>query len=343
MQACRKSHHIWLFHINNTKRVAGSQKDHSYEHFFILDLATSSGRVEQNRNDPTNKQVKRRKTTTKVTAIAPKQQTTLPTYQQGLNLWGASNQGAFLMSPLTNSLFPQVSMPTAQLMQTNTFNQMGKGVQPIYQQQPQQMSPADNQNSISQKMLNLMQIVDAKMNALSQIDRKLDFIIHSFSMPRQQTLETPNFTIETDQVARSFEQMAAQIDDPGQATRLLTTSEPLAERVNYKRGSISPGDPIPDSVLEEAYKASVSRRNLAKNLVFMVFTPEELRGRNCSGRVYGKGLPKERLDQRKLHSVKIATFKKYPCDPTELDLIWQRECIKAIDKAIRSRALSNKL
>ena len=251
------------------------------------------------------------------------------------------------MSPLATGLFPQVSMPTAQLMQSNTLTQVGKGLQPIYQpgppQQQQQTSQVETQSNANQKLLNLLQIVDAKMNALSQIDRKLDFIVHNLSLPRQQSLETPNFSIETNQVARSFEQIAAQIEDPNQAARLLATTEPLSEQMDFKHGSLSSGDPIPDSILEEAYKASVSRRNLAKNLVFLVFSPDELRGRNCSGRVYGKGLPKERLNQRKLHSVKIATFKKYPCDPTEMDLIWQRECIKAIDKAIRSRALSNKL
>ena len=247
------------------------------------------------------------------------------------------------MSPLTTGLFPQVSMPTAQLMPTNTY-QMGRGVQPVYQQTAQQtQSQTDNQSSLNQKLLNFMQMTDAKMSSLSQIDRKLDFIIHSLSMPRQPPIDTSNFTIETDQVARSFEQIAAQIDDPSKPTCLLSTSVPLPERLNFKRENLSPGEPIPDHLVDEAYKASVSRRNLAKNLVFMVFTPEELRGRNCSGKVYGKGLPKEKLDQRKLHSVKMATFKKYPCDPTEMDLLWQRECIKAIDKAIRSRALTNKL
>lgn len=305
-----------------------------------------NGRSEQSRG-LTSKQAKRRKASPRMTTIAPKQQTPLQSYQPGINLWGSSNQGAFLMSPLATGLFPQVSMPTAQLMQSNTLTQVGKGLQPIYQpgppQQQQQTSQVETQSNANQKLLNLLQIVDAKMNALSQIDRKLDFIVHNLSLPRQQSLETPNFSIETNQVARSFEQIAAQIEDPNQAARLLATTEPLSEQMDFKHGSLSSGDPIPDSILEEAYKASVSRRNLAKNLVFLVFSPDELRGRNCSGRVYGKGLPKERLNQRKLHSVKIATFKKYPCDPTEMDLIWQRECIKAIDKAIRSRALSNKL
>ena len=276
----------------------------------------------------------------KMAAIAPKQQTSLPSYQPGINLWGSTNQGAFMMSPLPTGLFSQVSVPPAQLIQTNTLNQMGRGVQPLYQQTPQQLYN-QNENNMNQKLHNLLQVIDAKMSVLPQIDRKLDFIIHSLNMPRQQSIETPNMSIESDQVARSFEQIAAQIDDTN--TRLLTTPDALPDKLNLKRGSLSPGEPIPDNILDEIYRASVSRRNLAKNLVFFVFTPEELRGRNCSGKVYGKGLPKEKLNQQKLHTVKMATFKKYPCEPGEMDLIWQRECIKAIDKAIRSRALSNKL
>ena len=245
-----------------------------------------------------------------------------------------------MMSPLTTGLFSQVNMPPAQLMQTNTLNQMGRGVQPVYQQTPQQPYNQTD-SSVNQKLFNLVQMIDAKIGALSQIDRKLDFIMHSLSMPRQQSIDTSNISIESDQVTRSFEQIAAQIDDAN--ARLLTTPETLPDKLNLKRGSLSPGEPIPDNILDEIYRASVSRRNLAKNLVFFVFTPEELRGRNCSGKVYGKGLPKEKLNQQKLHTVKMATFKKYPCDPAEMDLIWQRECIKAIDKAIRSRALSNRL
>jgi len=297
-------------------------------------------RKKQSTQDSKMKNSKRRRTAPKMTSIAPKQQTTIPPYQPGLNIWGSSNQGAFVMNPLATGLFSPVNVPQAQLMQANAVNQIGRGVQAVYQQTPQQtFNQADN--NMNQKLFNMLQMVDAKVNALSQIDRKLDFIIHSLGIPRQQPIETQSISLESNPVAHSFEQIAAQIDDAN--TRLLTTPEVLPEKLNLKRGSLSPGEPIPENVLDEIYRVSVSRRNLAKNLVFFVFTPEELQGRNCSGKVYGKGLPKEKLNQQKLHTVKMATFKKYPCDPNEMDLIWQRECIKAIDKAIRSRALSNKL
>ncbi|XP_065066250.1 uncharacterized protein LOC135692134 [Rhopilema esculentum] len=283
---------------------------------------------------------RKRKNLAKMTTIAPKQ-SSVPSYPQGINLWNAANQNAYLMSPLTGGLFPQVTMP-AQILQNNSLNHTGRGFQEVQQQNttpPQDQM--DNHNNQSQKILNLLHGLDNKASSLAQIDRKLDYIIHAVSTPREPVQESPSFTVETDQVARSLEQITAQIEDPTQQSRLLT--EPISEPVTFKRGSLLPGQQIPDAVVDEAFRSSVSRRNLAKNLVFIVFSADELRGRNCSGKVYGKGLPKERLNQLKLHAVKMATFRKYPCNPSEMDIIWQRECIKAIDKAIRSRALHNKL
>lgn len=284
-------------------------------------------------------QPKKKKPKSKATVV-PKH-ASVPSYQPGINLWSPSNQSTFLMSPLTGGLFPQVTMP-AQMLPPNAINATTRVIHSSPQTHTTQAHvPIDGQSSHNQKILNLLQSIDAKVNALSQVDRKLDYVIHSLNMPRQSVQDVPQFSVETDQVARSYEQISPQVEDSGQAARMLI--EPLEEKMPFKRGGISPGQPIPDYAVDEAFHASVSRRNLAKNLVFMVFTPEELRGRNCSGKVYGKGTPKERLNQLKLQAVKLATFRKYPCDPSEMDLIWQRECIKAIDKAIRSRALGNKL
>lgn len=93
---------------------------------------------------------------------------------------------------------------------------------------------------------------------------------------------------------------------------------------------------ISDSIIEKVFLESRSRGNFAKNLTFQVFSTEERRGRNCTGRVFGRALPKGPLDSGKLNAVKDATFRKYPCHPSLIDITWKKECITAIDSGLRN-------
>ena len=93
---------------------------------------------------------------------------------------------------------------------------------------------------------------------------------------------------------------------------------------------------ISDPIIEKVFLESRSRGNFAKNLTFQVFSTEERRGRNCTGRVFGRALPKGPLDTGKLNAVKDATFRKYPCHPSLIDITWKKECITAIDSGLRN-------
>ena len=93
---------------------------------------------------------------------------------------------------------------------------------------------------------------------------------------------------------------------------------------------------ISDSIIEKVFLESRSRGNFAKNLTFQVFSAEERRGRNCTGRVFGRAMPKGPLDSGKLNAVKEATFRKYPCHPSLIDITWKKECITAIDSGLRN-------
>eukprot|EP00794_Sanderia_malayensis_P020010 gene20010-21971_t len=93
---------------------------------------------------------------------------------------------------------------------------------------------------------------------------------------------------------------------------------------------------ISDSIIEKVFLESRSRGNFAKNLTFQVFTPEERRGRNCTGRVFGRAVPKGPLEAGKLNAVKEATFRKYPVHPSLIDITWKKECITAVDSGLRN-------
>lgn len=92
---------------------------------------------------------------------------------------------------------------------------------------------------------------------------------------------------------------------------------------------------IPINIIEKAFSESKSVTSFAKKLTFAIFSPEERRGRNCTGRVPGKCQHKDKLDPVKLQAVKKVTFQKYSCKLENIDYIW-RKCIKAIDSALRN-------
>ena len=89
-----------------------------------------------------------------------------------------------------------------------------------------------------------------------------------------------------------------------------------------------------DNFLREALKLkskSCSVGNFAQKLLQIVFQPEELFNRNCSGT---RG--KQGLDPVKLGVVKSYVLKLYPCAKSLEDAQW-RKCITCIDEFLRRR------
>ena len=91
---------------------------------------------------------------------------------------------------------------------------------------------------------------------------------------------------------------------------------------------------IPPHIKQTAFEISSSRGNFAKNLVFLTFTPEERKGRNCTGRSTS-GTTMVPLDQTKLNAVKNCVFEIYGVPPNLQETVWREECVKAIDSSCR--------
>ena len=93
-----------------------------------------------------------------------------------------------------------------------------------------------------------------------------------------------------------------------------------------------------DRFLQQTIKIkgeSCSVGNSAVNLVRALFTPEELAGRNCSGK---KG--KMPLDNVKLQKVKGYVLKLYPSQASQRETQW-KTCVIAIDEYLRHRKKSD--
>ncbi|XP_065660838.1 uncharacterized protein LOC100214531 [Hydra vulgaris] len=119
---------------------------------------------------------------------------------------------------------------------------------------------------------------------------------------------------------------------------------PLSHDMNTDQNSMqcdsSPiilNDQISTDLVKQVFQKSRNRGNFAKNLVYVVFSISERTGRNCYGRRGGalSGY-KYPLDQKKLRAVRNAVFKMFPVENTEEEeAIWKRECVIAIDTALR--------
>lgn len=90
---------------------------------------------------------------------------------------------------------------------------------------------------------------------------------------------------------------------------------------------------IPGSVINDAFKDCKSLKNFAKRLTFKLFSEDERHGRNCTGWVPGRVQNKKQLDPIKLEAVKKKTFEMFNVENP--NYTWKRECIKAIDAALR--------
>ena len=89
-----------------------------------------------------------------------------------------------------------------------------------------------------------------------------------------------------------------------------------------------------DNFLREAIKLkskSCSVGNFSQKLVQLIFQPEDLINRNCTGT-----REKQALDQVKLGVVKSFVFKLYPCARSLDDAQWHK-CITCIDGFLRRK------
>lgn len=78
-------------------------------------------------------------------------------------------------------------------------------------------------------------------------------------------------------------------------------------------------------------RSSCSVGNFAAKFLSIIFKPEELINRNCTG-TRGKG----QLNTAKMGIVKKYALKLYPCTPAQEDIVW-RKCVVAIDEFLRRK------
>ena len=93
---------------------------------------------------------------------------------------------------------------------------------------------------------------------------------------------------------------------------------------------------LPEDLVQDLHSKSLNRGNFAKHLVFHLFSPEERKGRNCFGRRAGlQSGPKAPLDPVRLQYVRDKVFQYYPCEPGLEETVWRRQCVIAVDTALR--------
>lgn len=78
-------------------------------------------------------------------------------------------------------------------------------------------------------------------------------------------------------------------------------------------------------------RSSCSVGNFAAKFLSVIFKPEELINRNCTG-TRGKG----QLNAAKIDIVKKYVLKLYPCTLAQEDIVW-RKCVVAIDEFLRRK------
>ena len=93
---------------------------------------------------------------------------------------------------------------------------------------------------------------------------------------------------------------------------------------------------LQEDLIRDLHSKSLNRGNFAKHLVFHLFSPEERKGKNCFGRRAGlQSGPKAPLDPIRLQYVRDKVFQYYPCEPGLEETIWRRQCVIAVDTALR--------
>ncbi|XP_065057990.1 uncharacterized protein LOC135685831 [Rhopilema esculentum] len=123
----------------------------------------------------------------------------------------------------------------------------------------------------------------------------------------------------------SSDDFSEQIPSPSSGCQIVET-------VTYDTARIA----LPEEVVQDLHSKSLNRGNFAKHLVFSLFSPDERRGKNCFGRRAGlQSGPKAPLDPIRLQFVRDKVFHYYPCEPGLEETIWRRQCVIAVDTALR--------
>lgn len=193
------------------------------------------------------------------------------------------------------------------------------------------------------------------MTYLSRVEEKLDCIIKHFNVPLNTDIAqrvSPDNTPKNKSLKKTSQQCA--LSNESSMMNNIAASLNMNHRASVNGhheqdlGYVSSDSPqnvleitqyvISEDLLNAVYMKSRNRGNFAKHLVFAAFPIEERLGRNCYGRRGGTvSGPKHPLENAKLEAVREAVFKKFPVlGGEEIDSVWKRECVIAIDTALRS-------
>jgi len=144
---------------------------------------------------------------------------------------------------------------------------------------------------------------------ITDIETKVDFIVDCLGVKKMKTVHR--------QTHHTTETTASLVDNGKKKEPILSTY-------------------ITPTLKQRAVLLSSSKGNLAKNLLLEMFSPDERKGRNCSGRSNSGGSSLQPLDQDKLRTIKEIIFEQYPDVPAKLqERVWKEECVKAIDAFLR--------
>ena len=203
---------------------------------------------------------------------------------------------------------------------------------------------------------------DEILQYLKRVDEKLDTIIKHFNVPFHTSFpESFNYSqrngrssmasngrpsmASTSPVANHsipFPKINFQATRPSSASRSSSASFYTAsENTAIIHGENGPQEitqyVISDELLESTFLTSRNRGNFAKKLVYAAFPMEERLGRNCYGKKGGSLTgPKEPLEAAKLDAVREAVFRKFPVPASEEEAVWKKDCVIAIDSALRA-------
>lgn len=215
----------------------------------------------------------------------------------------------------------------------------------VHAQQPSGTTMASSSEvEIDISDINIVRLKTAKQDQqqeiiqyLQRVDEKLDSIIRHFNVPYNSANHTTYNTPSTSKFSKlsnsssknnmdSVFVMNGASSSMSRDTHFTETTQEITQYV------------ISDELIEATYHKSRNRGNFAKNLVFAAFPLSERLGRNCYGRRGGSiSGPKGPLEAAKLDAVREAVFQKFPVESNQdEESVWKKECVIAIDTALRS-------
>lgn len=258
---------------------------------------------------------------------------------------------------LINNLFPLQQQQTTRHSVNNQRNEVELDISEV-----DCIRLKSNNNTINSK---LAERQDELFQYIQRVDEKLDAILKHFNVPFSASPQIVSLDLKThhrespSRFITSSASVSSSIPSNSFVNRFVSTASSSSSRsrgVPATHHSFYTNTQdihtigaerqeqqeitqyvISDDLLESTHLRSRNRGNFAKNLVYAAFPLEERLGRNCYGRRGGSiSGPKEPLEAAKLDAVREAVFRKYPAPPLEEESIWKKECVIAIDTALRS-------